>query len=49
MPKPRTPISLGVKRLHPDAIRFDKKTNRLHPIDPLDTTDTKGEEDACPF
>lgn len=32
-----------------DAIRFDKKTNRLHPIDPLDTTDTKGEEDACPF
>lgn len=32
-----------------DAIRFDKKTNRLHPVDPLDTTDTKGEEDACPF
>ena len=32
-----------------DAIRFDKKTNRLAPIDPLDTTDTKGEEDACPF
>lgn len=32
-----------------DAIRFDKKTNRLHPIDPLDTTDTKGEEDTCPF
>ena len=32
-----------------DAIRFDKKTNRLHPIDTLDTTDTKGEEDACPF
>ena len=32
-----------------DAIRFDKKTNRLHPVDPLDTTDTKEEEDACPF
>lgn len=32
-----------------DAICFDKKTNRLHPIDPLDPTDTKGEEDACPF
>ena len=32
-----------------DKVRFNKKTNRLEPIDPLDTTDTKGEEDACPF
>ena len=34
-----------------DKVRFNKKTNRLEPIDPLDTPkDTqKGEEDECPF
>lgn len=30
-----------------DKVRFNKKTNRLEPIDPLDTQ--KGEKDECPF
>ena len=32
-----------------DKVRFNKKTNRLEPIDPLEITQEKGGMDDCPF